>query len=707
MACAMVFAQSPINFDGILSEGEWENAQRFSINYEIQPGNNSPSPNKTEVYVLYSPTHIFVGFDAKANMATLRSAIRNRDEAFRDDIVMFGVDTFGDGRYGISVGANAEGSQVDTKFSATDDDDSCDVNFESKASKGTDGYQVELIIPFSAYQFNMAEEMKWNLILYRSTYTNGVRSQNINFPIDRNNSCFLCQSPDQLVLKNIKPDQRLFFLPYVFSGYSSPEETSSSVYGKPSFNVGLGGLIDLSNNTSLEYTINPDFSQVEADVSQINANTTFALYYPERRPFFNEGKDIVSTQMETVYTRAINQPIFSTKLIHQDAKQRIYWLAAYDSKTAYMIGNENESYFGEGEENFSNIFRYQRTYKGGSNFGMISTNRFLKGGGSDNLFGLTATYRAKEKYSFSLEAYKNFTEEPETNWIEEDTSIANKTVVLDGETLQGDAFNFWVERNTQNWNSSLYYNHKSPNYRTPLGFTVQTSVRELGFEHGYTHFYKDKFVKQLVIELEGDMQFNYSRLRKQAGIYLGTYIEMTGNLRTNFSVGHLLNSEYKGFNPKGLNSLSWWVGYTPSEMLRLNVFAEWEKAINFDELILGKSFFFGTFNNIQLSDKFRLSPSLRYSEMNRLDGNEKFYKGYIARLNVNYQFNQNLSFRLVGEFNEFDGKYLIQPLLKWNPNPFTIFYVGGNNNYQFNDQFDSYRLEDAQLYMKFQYQIGN
>lgn len=75
MACAMVFAQSPINFDGILSEGEWENAHRFSINYEIQPGNNSQSPNKTEVYVLYSPTHIFVGFDAKANMATLHKLI--------------------------------------------------------------------------------------------------------------------------------------------------------------------------------------------------------------------------------------------------------------------------------------------------------------------------------------------------------------------------------------------------------------------------------------------------------------------------------------------------------------------------------------------------------------------------------------------------------------------------------------------------------
>ena len=91
----MIFAQQdPIVFDGQLGEDEWNQAQRFSIDYEIQPGNNSPAPHKTDVFVLYSATHLYVGFDAKANMASLRSAIRNRDEAFQDDIVMFGVDTF-------------------------------------------------------------------------------------------------------------------------------------------------------------------------------------------------------------------------------------------------------------------------------------------------------------------------------------------------------------------------------------------------------------------------------------------------------------------------------------------------------------------------------------------------------------------------------------------------------------------------------------
>lgn len=103
-ASFMIFAQQdPIVFDGQLGEDEWNQAQRFSIDYEIQPGNNSPAPHKTDVFVLYSATHLYVGFDAKANMASLRSAIRNRDEAFQDDIVMFGVDTFGDGRYGMDI----------------------------------------------------------------------------------------------------------------------------------------------------------------------------------------------------------------------------------------------------------------------------------------------------------------------------------------------------------------------------------------------------------------------------------------------------------------------------------------------------------------------------------------------------------------------------------------------------------------------------
>ena len=81
---------------------------------------------------------------------------------------------------------------------------------------------------------------------------------------------------------------------------------------------------------------------------------------------------------------------------------------------------------------------------------------------------------------------------------------------------------------------------------------------------------------------------------------------------------------------------------------------------------------------VQLSEKFIISPSLTYSELrNKLDGN-LYYKGYITRINFNYQLNRDFSIRLITEYDDFDKTVFSQPLIKWNPNPFTLFYVGGN-----------------------------
>ena len=698
----------PINFDGRLDPQEWENAQKFTIDYEISPGNNSPSPYKTIAYIKYSSEYLWVGFDAEANPKTLRSALRNRDEAFSDDIVMIGIDTFGDGRYMVAVGANAEASQVDLKFMPNGNDDSSyDVSFESKAVKTDKGYQVELKIPFSSFQFKNAPELVWKVLLYRSTYANGVRSQNINFPIDLNNTCLPCQTPEKITLKNIKPKKRRNFLPYAFGGVSGERETSKLTYGKGNYNIGLGGLLDISNVTTFEYTINPDFSQVEADVSQINANTTFALYFPERRPFFNEGNDLINTALQTVYTRAINQPFVSTKMIHQGEKQQFYWLSAYDSKTAYLIGAENRSYFGKGEENFSNILRYQRTFKQGSNIGFLTTNRFLKGGGMDNTFGILGQFRFLKSYSLGFEWNKSLTKEAINDWIDSDDMIGNTTVALDGESFNGDALNFRLQRNTTHWVSELEYQHSSPNYRTPLGFSVNNSLRSLEFEQGYQYFFKEQFIKKLFVAAEMETRFNYNGLQKFSELGLSAYIELDKNIRSEINFSNAFNEEFKGFNANSLLKFSWWVQLNPSEAIRINVFSEFGESIgyNLDDLAVGNSLFFGTFNSFQLSDKFRISPSLRYSELrNKLD-NSLYYKGYIARLNINYQFNNNLSFRLVGEHNDFDKKFFIQPLLKWNPNPFTIFYLGGNSGFSKLDS-NAFQVSATQFYMKFQYLIG-
>ena len=158
-------------------------------------------------------------------------------------------------------------------------------------------------------------------------------------------------------------------------------------FGKFNKNAGLSGLVDLNNVASLEYAINPNFSQVEADASRIGASNTFAIAFPQRRAYFNKGNDIINSNLGTVYTRSINQPLLFNKLISQGEHDRINWLAAYDEASPFLIGGENGSYFGEATADYSSIFKYQRTYKQGSNLSFISPNRFFKEKGLGHIFG--------------------------------------------------------------------------------------------------------------------------------------------------------------------------------------------------------------------------------------------------------------------------------------------------------------------------------
>ena len=696
-------------FDGVVGEQEWANTQKFLINYEIDPGNNTPSENLTEVFVSYSETHLYVGFIAYTDMKTLRSSIRNRDEAWNDDLVMFGIDTYGDGRYLINFGANAEGNQVDMKFTADgNDDESYDINFESKASKQENAYHVELKIPFNVLQFKKALKYDWNILLYRSTYTGENRSQNLNIAIDRNNNCLPCQAVSTIHLEGIKSENRLLFTPNMVGSWSGEKVAGALSYGALDAGVGLSGLIDLNNTASLEYTINPDFSQVEADVSQVTVNNTFAVEFPERRPYFNEGNDMIASELNTVYTRAINQPLFSSKLISQGEKNRVYWLTAYDESSPYLVAGENESVLEQGGASYANILRYQRTFKGGSNVGFLTTNRFFTDGGSGNTFGLNALYRMKEKYAFTAEFSKSVIKEPEADWIDNNGLIKNKSIALDGESLKGDALALKVTRNTKHWNSEAFYEHYSPHYQTPLGFITRNSIKRVFLGHGYQHFFeKENTLRQLNVFTGSEVIHNYDGLKKYSTLGGELSMQLAGNIYMEFSKWLVLNEEFEGFNATNMPENNFFIRFSPSEKVNMRIFTSWGENIFYDNTPeVGKNFFLGSFNNFQLSPKWSVSPSIRYSKLGHLDGKNTFYEGYILRGNTNFQFNQNLSLRLVSEVNSFSEGAFVQTLLKWNPNPFTIFYIGGTNGYSYAEQIGDLRVDGVNLYFKFQYQFG-
>jgi hypothetical protein len=222
-----------ILFDGRVEMSEWANSETFTINYEIDPGNNVPAPFQTQVFINYSDEYLYVGFIAGADMPNLRTSIRNRDEAWQDDFVMIGIDTYGDGRYMVNFGSNADGSPLDMKFTAEGNDDvSYNVNFESKASKHEEAYHVELKIPFNVLQYKKQDLHQWKVLLYRSTYSGDNRSQNINFPVDRANDCLPCQATSSISLKNISSKKRVVWIPSMVGSVSGTREGDALNYEK-------------------------------------------------------------------------------------------------------------------------------------------------------------------------------------------------------------------------------------------------------------------------------------------------------------------------------------------------------------------------------------------------------------------------------------------------------------------------------------------
>ena len=219
--------------------------------------------------------------------------------------------------------------------------------------------------------FPYGKEQLWHFNFFRKYFDNGNEIELSSQTFDRDNSCEVCQTTDQLVLRDIIIEKRFELLPYIAGNFLGKRAQAQAPFDFDKFNpnAGLGINLDLNKTSTLEITMNPDFSQVEADVTQIDINSSYALEYPERRPFFNRGTDVVDFIDGAFYSRSINNPLVSSKLLSQSQKSRIYFLTALDQNSPYTVAAEDRSYFGEGGQSFVNVLRYQHLFSKNTRMG--------------------------------------------------------------------------------------------------------------------------------------------------------------------------------------------------------------------------------------------------------------------------------------------------------------------------------------------------
>ena len=699
-------ANTPV-IDGVIEKDEWLNATEYELELEVSPARNAPALLKTFAKIKHDDENLYVAFRAFADKDEIRATIRSRDTGWLEDYVGVVIDTFGDDRYAIALGVNALGSQLDLKQTPgdRDEDTSWNILFFAETSFTDYGYSAEFKIPFAELRYPDEEVQEWSIGFVRKSFEPGTQTIFADFTVYAQDQCFFCATDEVYVIQDLEETNRNYVYPYITVNQKADRPVDNLKYQNPDYEIGVSGLLDLDENNTIEYTINPDFSQVEADAAQILVNETFAVSLEERRTFFLEGTDLLDTDLDSVYTRSINNPLNAIKFINQGDKTSSLFMRAQDTDSPYLAGGLYQSYSGNAGKSEVSILRSVRNYENQSNIGLLLTNRDYHRGGHGRLVEVDANIRFQELYRLQLDFAKSYTQESDDNFLETEDSLNGITYAMDGENFRGDAKNirFVREGDGNTWGARL--EDISPNYRADVGFVRQTGFKQLNFWHS-RQYRSNNFFRlmspRIILRERSDYEGNQISDMMEIGARFETSINLRGNIERKI----FKKEQFKDylFNEDQVRD-SLWLGYSPSEAWGINLNADYGDRIAYNEDIpvIGDQANYTLFLALRPTDNLSIFLNKRKIQLkNKLSG-EDFYNGSVDRITTNYSFSNDLSFKVNIESNDFSDDYYLETLFKWSPDPYTIFYAGSSQFLNDGEPGGSLQLYTSQIYLKFQY----
>lgn len=344
-AIPRIEADAGTKIDGRLDEAVWSQAARLTGFSQYQPVDGRPAEEKTEILIWYSPSAIHFGIIARDSVpGSVRATVADRDNLSNDDRVTVFIDTFNDRRraffFGVNpLGAQEDGVQTEGAFNAGSAhgggnfqggtlDKNPDYKWESKGVITDEGYTVEIQIPFKSLRYPGNGPQRWGINIQRKVQRTGYVDTWTD--VRRASNSFLGQSGAMEGLHDLKRGVVTEAQPFITATRNGAKAKDGNFAGE---NIELNPGINLRfgfTNLSIDATVNPDFSQIESDAGQVTLNQRFALFFPEKRPFFLEGIELFSTPNQLVYTRQIVDPIAGGKLTGKFGRFGVAYLNAVD-----------------------------------------------------------------------------------------------------------------------------------------------------------------------------------------------------------------------------------------------------------------------------------------------------------------------------------------------------------------------------------------
>ena len=450
-----------IRVDAVLDEPAWQEATPIPIAHEWFPSDNIAAAVPAEALVAWDDQNLYVAFRAHdPNPERIRARFNERDLALNDDTVGFLIDPFNDDRRAYQFRINPLGVQADAINSDVQgsEDFSWDAIWDSAGRITADGYVVEVAIPLQQLRIPAGGgPHTWGFMAMRD-WPRDVRHRFRSVVTDPNRNCLICQFADLGGFEAIRAGRNAEVTPTLTSSVAEATGSDRASDVEP----GVSGRWAITSGTSLQGTLNPDFSQVEADAAALDVNLRFALSFPEKRPFFLEGADFFETQLPLVFTRTIADPVGGLKLTGKSGGDSFGVLVARDRITNLLVPSDQSS--------------FRTTIPGDSTTAVLRYRREL--GKSLTAGGLVSS-RSGPGYSNRVVSADSFLRlnEQDSLRVQAAGSTAQYPQAIGADDLRGHAFRTRYSHNDRNWSLGAAYVELSPGFRADSGLFDQVGVR--------------------------------------------------------------------------------------------------------------------------------------------------------------------------------------------------------------------------------------
>ncbi len=683
-------AATSIKIDGVLDEDAWKTATVIDLPYEWFPGDNTTPPVKTEALITYDGDNLYVAFRCQdPDPKAIRAHLMDRDATatfVQDDHVGFSVDTFNDERRAFQFRVNPLGVQVDGVFSEIDgaEDFSWDAIWSSAARVTADGWVAEVAVPFRQLRFPRSSSVQtWGFDIFRN-YPRNVRHRISSRFTDRAKDCTLCQENKVTGFQGIAPGRNLELDPTLTGLRSETLDSFPDGHLKKDqskVDPGLTVRWGITPNATLDAAINPDFSQVEADVAQLAINTRFALFYPEKRPFFLEGADLFLTPLQAVFTRTVADPNWGVKLNLKEGKDALGVFASEDSLNNLLIPSNQGSSFAFLDDNVdSGVVRYRRDVGTRSALGVLYTDREGRGddyhnrmGGLDGFIRLTSSDTIRAQYLRSDTQYP--------------LSIAQGLDQPVG-AFQDDAVHLQYDHFARNWKGYVLYQDLGTDFRADSGFIPRVDVRNAEGQFA-RFFYADRkggWYSQASVGVHAlRTEDHQGTLTDQSFELFGTY---SGPLQSALDAHHYHSKTF--FDGTTFDLDQELVNFTinPTGGLKLGLSAQFGDDIDFDNTRAARSVIWLPSAQIRLGQHLQLTASYEDEKL-RVAGGQLF-DAQLAQTRIVYQFNVRTFVRAIIQYQDIlrdpslytfnvqrrEKDLFGQLLISYKINPQTVLFTG-------------------------------